>query len=288
MAEEGIATIATIIIILAVISITIWAIWQAKPYLSDLINNLGGDTYSKEPANYQLISPENLPIGSTGERISGSLLWPVDSPTLYISSCFALRQTVPSKTKTTKDDSSRCHAGLDIPAPKGRAVFAAADGTVEDVDPFTDSGGIVLISHGGFWTRYIHLDGLKIKVKEKQPVKAGDTIAFVQKDHLHFEVIESLATGTLTDAQICQNSWETTKKQAIVVYAYPVFGGKASLHINPFCFFNSSIQEKVLPNYANISCTSETGGVGKGCVEYLKLATHLVSSTITPTTTPAA
>lgn len=87
------------------------------------------------------------------------------------------------------------HKGLDIGAPKGTPIKAAAGGTVT-VAQYGYSGGYgnyVIISHGnGIQTVYAHCNTLKVKVGQK--VSQGQLIATVGNtgrstgNHLHLEI----------------------------------------------------------------------------------------------------
>ena len=84
------------------------------------------------------------------------------------------------------------HLGLDIAAPKGDPVLAAADGTVSLVhQDMVLSGKTVLIDHGhGVSTVYIHMS--QIQVELGQRVKAGQRIGSIGASgrasgpHLHW------------------------------------------------------------------------------------------------------
>ena len=85
------------------------------------------------------------------------------------------------------------HAGIDIAAPKGSPIAAAAAGKVIYAGRRPGYGNLVIISHnGGFSTRYAHCSS--ILVKKGQSVKAGALVARVGATgvatghHLHFEV----------------------------------------------------------------------------------------------------
>ncbi|MGE4064578.1 MAG: M23 family metallopeptidase [Rhodospirillaceae bacterium] len=87
------------------------------------------------------------------------------------------------------------HAGLDIAAPTGAPIKAAADGIVTLAQPgMVLSGGTVLINHGyGLQTSYIHMS--RLDVAEGQRVKQGEVIGAigatgrVTGPHLHFSVL---------------------------------------------------------------------------------------------------
>ncbi len=85
------------------------------------------------------------------------------------------------------------HAGLDLAAPKGTAIYSVAPGRVIFAGTRGGYGKLVIISHeNGLSTRYGHCS--KILVKNGQFVKEGQLIAKVGAtgvatgNHLHFEV----------------------------------------------------------------------------------------------------
>jgi len=85
------------------------------------------------------------------------------------------------------------HAGVDISAPYGAKVEAAADGIVFQAGPEAGYGNEVLIDHGyGITTKYGHLS--KVYAVVGQEVKRGQAIGAVGMTgkatgpHLHYEV----------------------------------------------------------------------------------------------------
>jgi murein DD-endopeptidase MepM/ murein hydrolase activator NlpD len=99
-----------------------------------------------------------------------------------------------SGTQTTPFDPS--HEGIDISAPSGTSIAAAAAGTVTKVESTAESGGYgnyTCIDHGdGLSTCYAHLS--EISVEKGADVEAGEAIGTVgctgncTGPHLHFEV----------------------------------------------------------------------------------------------------
>jgi murein DD-endopeptidase MepM/ murein hydrolase activator NlpD len=117
---------------------------------------------------------------------------------------------------------ARVHNAIDIMAPKGTPVVAAAPGTVEKLY-FSDGGGGIsayVRSEDGQWMYYYaHLDAYAPGLKEGQKVARGDPIGTVgftgnanpAGPHLHFAV-NRMAPG---------ESWH----QGTPVNPYPLLAG---------------------------------------------------------------
>jgi lipoprotein NlpD len=109
------------------------------------------------------------------------LRWPIATGRIVVASPFGTRE-------------GRPHEGIDLPAPVGTPVFAAADGRVEYAGKgIRGYGNLVVVKHAGdLLTVYAHNSVLL--VAQGQPVRAGDRIALVGQSgratgpHLHFEV----------------------------------------------------------------------------------------------------
>jgi murein DD-endopeptidase MepM/ murein hydrolase activator NlpD len=115
---------------------------------------------------------------STDQTPSASgLIWPVSAP---ITSPFGWRW-------------GRMHEGIDLGAPSGSPIAAAAPGTVIYAGWLGGYGNLVVIDHGGgLATAYGHQS--RIAVGVGQHVEQGETIGYVGSTghstgpHLHFEV----------------------------------------------------------------------------------------------------
>jgi len=152
----------------------------------------------------RLVNPMAVAMTYSGEK----MLWPVDYPQKILTSCFGHREI---------GYGSKDHPAVDIFAPKGTPVLAAADGKV-DVAAHTNCDSRVVINHGsGISTEYLHLDTVEVKVDDKvvkgQRIgtvgRIGEKMDDVEKKwvcgevfepHLHFALIykgvpESLKYG---------------------------------------------------------------------------------------------
>ena len=95
--------------------------------------------------------------------------------------------------KSPTKGASTYHNGIDIGAPTGSAVVAAAAGEVVTATYSGSAGNYIMLSHGGgIYTLYMHCS--KLSVSEGQQVKAGQTIGKVGSTgystgpHLHFGI----------------------------------------------------------------------------------------------------
>lgn len=85
------------------------------------------------------------------------------------------------------------HYGLDIAAPRGTPVYAAADGKVLEATYRRGTGNVILIDHGySYKTLYAHLSRFGVTRGDK--VQKGQVIGYVGNTglstgpHLHYEV----------------------------------------------------------------------------------------------------
>jgi LysM repeat protein len=89
----------------------------------------------------------------------------------------------------------RNHNGIDLAAPTGQPVYAAADGRIRYADWRGSYGRLIIVNHGEYATYYGHLS--KIMVKPGENVARGQTIGLVGAtgrafgSHLHFEIERS-------------------------------------------------------------------------------------------------
>lgn len=111
--------------------------------------------------------------------------WPVRG---WVTSGFGYRDSPTSGGR-------RLHAGIDIAAPRGTPIIAAADGHVVFSGYHSAYGNLLVLDHGyGLVTRYAHTSRLLAKVGDH--VQRGQLVALVGNTgrstgpHLHFEVYQ--------------------------------------------------------------------------------------------------
>ena len=133
----------------------------------------------------KLVEEENAKNPTKPTYTGGAMKWPLPSSTRITSQFGNRKDPITGK--------NAYHSGIDIGAPKGNSIIAAADGKVILAGWNGGYGNCVIIDHGnGITTLYGHASSLL--VSKGQTVKAGTVIAKVGStgrstgNHLHFEV----------------------------------------------------------------------------------------------------
>ena len=111
---------------------------------------------------------------------------PISIDKCHITSLYGWRNNPISKGRDF-------HKGIDMAAPEGTPIFAAAQGVVVKAGWEGGYGNLVILQHdNGYSTAYAKCS--RILVKEGDTVKPGDTIAAcgmtgqATGNHLHFEI----------------------------------------------------------------------------------------------------
>ena len=148
--------------------------------------NTSGSGNNGSPSNgNNNASSGNTSSGSSSTAPTAAFVWPVPASRV-ISSDYGYRE-VPIAGAGAN------HNGIDIAAPYGSSVLAAADGKVITSRLSTTAGNMIIIDHGGgVYSVYMHNSARLVSVGDR--VTAGQTIAQVGStglstgNHLHFGV----------------------------------------------------------------------------------------------------
>lgn len=121
-------------------------------------------------------------------------IWPVEQR--EISSRFGWRPGPVYRNWTKRLENLDRHNGIDIPAPTGTPVHAAADGDVLWSGCTDISGNVIVVQHdNGYLTSYVHLHDRYSKTGDK--LRQGDVLGTVGSTgkstgpHLHFGIKNS-------------------------------------------------------------------------------------------------
>ena len=152
-----------------------------KYYKADIFVSYGKilvARYEKEDDTFEgyHYASENTPAGYFDENGEALGTWFIRSPIPFgrVTSGFSMRRKHPV------DGVVRPHLGVDLAAPRGTPVMAAADGKVEYVGRMGGFGKtIILRHHGGYKTYYGHLNGYKKGLKRSSTVAQKEIIAYV-------------------------------------------------------------------------------------------------------------
>ena len=140
----------------------------------------------REEEELKVLIRSLLANSNSNLSFGGEFIWPLPSGHTTVPSEYKMRFHPVLKV-------NKWHTGIDIGAPNGTSIYAAADGEVIFVGRSTAWGNYVMVDHGdGIVTLYAHMS--KTAAEVDTYVFAGDTIGYVGStgystgNHLHFEV----------------------------------------------------------------------------------------------------
>ena len=171
-----------------------------------------GETYlGKEGATYNPNSKEvtyykkdgtSAKFHSTGPMSDGTYTYPIDKE----SDTYNNYKTNPS-ARYGSSRGERKHAGCDLYAPEGSAVFSIMSGTVKSVGRFYKGTYEVAIDHDSFIGRYCELIP-SFDITQNSQVNSGDFLGVIvsmninnggNNSMLHFEMYRGNDRGNLTN-----------------------------------------------------------------------------------------
>jgi murein DD-endopeptidase MepM/ murein hydrolase activator NlpD len=108
---------------------------------------------------------------------------------------------------------SKMHKGVDFGAPTGTPIFAAGDGIITKMGPFSSYGNYIRLKHNATYvTAYAHISRFAKGLHVGSRVHQGDVIAYVGATgratgpHLHFEVLVNGAQVNPTSVKLPSGS----------------------------------------------------------------------------------
>ena len=145
-----------------------------RSYAVQRIDGLPRDTVTPDPATLERIKREAAEVRAARAEPSEEggfeerLVWPVRGP---LSGLYGSQRILDGEPHAP-------HLGVDIAAPAGTPVVAAASGIVRLAAPLFLTGNTVIIDHGGgLTTTYAHLSRMDVAVGRR--VKQGEEIGAV-------------------------------------------------------------------------------------------------------------
>lgn len=162
--------------------------WNQDGTMGSLLPGLAGDNESYVYGVY-----------ADAEEDSRWFQWPVqDCTTISLSNPFGSRTQPGGETQVF-------HNGIDIPAPLGSVILAAADGTVTEIGFDAERGNYLVLDHGG-GLETVYATCRDFTVEEGDTVKAGEMLGAVG--------VSGLSTGP----HLCFQVWQDGEAQNPVAY----------------------------------------------------------------------
>lgn len=163
---------------------------EQREFKIERIDGLEPKKVTPSPKDLKRIKAEKALINKARARFTeksdfrSGFIWPAQG---RISGVYGSQRVLNGKPRAP-------HLGVDVAAPKGSLVVAAADGVVSlAYDGMFFSGNVMVIDHGlGLGSIYAHLERLLVKegqrVEQGQPIATVGATGRVTGPHLHWGV----------------------------------------------------------------------------------------------------
>ena len=138
---------------------------------------------SKAAKRLTKLSTADMALAADFSKNQGKLPWPIDKG--IITGKYGVQHHKVLKGIVMESD------GIDISTEEGSVVHAVFNGEVTRVVGYAGYNSTILIRHGDFYTVYMNLINVKVKIGDK--VKTGDIIGTVftnqdNESNLHFQI----------------------------------------------------------------------------------------------------
>ena len=156
--------------------------------------SMEGELAASEALEAELLEQERIlqQISASAGYYSGSVTYTGDKFKWPLSGYYTISSGFVHRINPVTNQPEN-HSGIDIPAPAGTPITAAADGVVAWAYRSGTAGNWVGIDHGnGLMTVYMHMSAFNCEAGDA--VKTGDVIGYVGStgqstgNHLHFSV----------------------------------------------------------------------------------------------------
>ena len=202
----------------AVVTSAAWVVAGAL-WMNGAVPTVG----SVEPERLPMAARPPLPGQAASRPASSAKVRSLSEPALRIPVAGVQAEQLADTFSQAREQGLRSHDAIDIPAPRGTPVLAAAAGRVEKLF-LSKPGGKTIYIRSGDGRRiyyYAHLDQYAPSLAEGQQVSAGQVLGAVGSTgnadpsvpHLHFAVMQ-----TDLDARW----WEP----ALAINPYPLLRGR--------------------------------------------------------------
>jgi murein DD-endopeptidase MepM/ murein hydrolase activator NlpD len=178
------------------------------PMVTAAVADPSRDSASRDSASLDSVAPDSMVVEDTlREATSGSTAAAPDADAEATTFIVPVRGVEPSAVRDNYSASrgARTHNALDIMAPRGTPVLAAAAGRILRLS--TNAAGGITIYQVDSGERYVfyyaHLQGYRKGLRSGMQVERGEVIGYVgttgnappNTPHLHFQVMRWRADG---------------------------------------------------------------------------------------------
>ena len=180
-------------------------------------------TLSAQSASAPPLSGATYEPASDRPTLAAAVIGPATVPRLTIPVSGVRREQLADTFTQARDDGARVHNAIDILAPLGTPVVAAAAGQVEKLFVSVRGGNTIYIRSPDrtLIYYYAHLDAYAPGLAEKQAVRQGQSLGTVgfsgdaspDAPHLHFEIQQTAPQAGWWQGKVALNPYPLLIRQ---------------------------------------------------------------------------